>query len=194
MSSTSQSGSQASDFISSNVIEHLSRGTSSHQVCVVSFFADHLRRKEQTETLVLKAMLRQVVEQASQELLPFLLQRRDDLGQCPKPADVGLVFTAVCRRKKIFLIFDAADEVENLKRLLIRFEAFVKAGCHILITSRDHPDLRTSSLSQKQIQIVASIDDLQAYVQSRFQESDFDDQLGTRHSIVDAVVSRADGL
>lgn len=176
------------------MIEHLSKETSSHNIYVVSFFADYLRRKEQTETLILKAILRQVVEQTSQELLTFLLQRRDDLGQSPKSTDLGLIFTTICRKQKMFFVFDAADEVDNLKRLITRFESFVKAGCRVLITSRDHPDLRTSSLSRNQIQIVASTNDLQAYVQDRFQESDFNDQLGTQHSIVDAVVSKADGL
>ena len=179
--------------------DHLSDNPLGDKVCVVRFFADFFRRKQQTETLILQAFLRQAIEQADPDLIPDLTRRRNDLGSSPKPTDLASIFSDLCRKQKTYLIFDAADEVENPKPLIAHFRTFIKAGCYVIVTSRDHPDIRAllsnpQHIQIQHIQILADTKDLVAYVQSRFEESDFGGLPGVQNSLVDTIVQRADGL
>ncbi len=134
-----------------------------------------------------------MVEYGDDETVSALLKHRNELGTTPKPADLSLAFAEACHKRKTYLILDAPDELET-KQVVSRLESFVDAGCRVLVTSRDHPDLREAFSAARQIEAHASSEDLTVYVQHRFGESDFHDTMGNTHTIVDAVVNKADGL
>jgi hypothetical protein len=59
--------------------------------------------------------------------------------------------TAYLARPNSYVILDAPDELENPKMLISLLQAFVKAGCRLLVTSRDIPDLRNALATAKQV-------------------------------------------
>jgi hypothetical protein len=167
---------------------------SSDDSCVTHYFSDFTARKEQTEMAILQSILRQVVEHGSKEGISVLLKRRNELCTTPKPEDLSLAFAEVCcKQKKTYLILDAPDELET-KQIVSRLQSFVNAGCKVLVTSRYHPDLSEAFSNAKQIEAHASTQDLTVYVKHRFAESDFRDTVGSTHTIVAAVVKKANGL
>jgi hypothetical protein len=167
---------------------------SSDDSCVTHYFSDFTARKEQTEMAILQSILRQVVEHGSKEGISVLLKRRNELCTTPKPEDLSLAFAEVCcKQKRTYLILDAPDELET-KQIVSRLQSFIDAGCRVLVTSRYHPDLNEAFSNAKQIEAHASTEDLTIYVKHRFAESDFRDTVGSTHTIVAAVVKKANGL
>ena len=111
----------------------------------------------------------------------------------PKPGDLVWAFSEVCQNQNAYLTLDAPDELE-IKQIVSRFKSFVGAGCRVVVTSRDHPDLRETFSAARQIEARVSNEDLTVYVQHRFGESDFRDKVGNTHTIVNTIVKKADGL
>lgn len=150
-------------------------------------------RKQQTEISILQSILRQVIEHGSEESISVLLKCRSESSSRQKPGDLSLAFAEVCSKQKTYLILDAPDELET-KQIVSRLQYFVGAGCRVLVTSRDHPDLREAFPTARQIEAHASNEDLTVYVEHRFGDSDFRDKVGNVHEIVDAIVKKANGL
>ena len=118
--------------------------------------------------VILQSILRQVVEQGSNDILSGLLKRRNESRGTPKPGDLSLAFAEGCYKQKTYLVLDAPDELET-KQIISYLQSFVDAGCRVLITSRDHPDLREAFSAAKQIEAHASSEDLTVYVSIDFE-------------------------
>jgi hypothetical protein len=166
---------------------------SSENSCTTYYFLDFTTPKQQNEIAILQSILQQVVEHDTEEAISVLLKRRNERSR-PKPGDLSLALAEVCRKqKKTYLILDAPDELET-RQIVSRLQSFVDAGCRVLVTSRDQPDLREAFQTARQIEACSSSEGLALYIEHRFGETDFRDKVGKTHDIVDAIVKKSNGL
>jgi hypothetical protein len=182
-----------SDFTRSIAIDELSSTRNSNDACVSHYFSDFVTRKQQTEKVVLQTILAQMIEPGREEAVEVLRNCRNELPSEPKASDLSRAFTEICSKRKVYLILDAPDELEN-KEVISRLHSFVDAGCRVLVTSRDHPDLREALSTAKQVEVHASSEDLTFYIEHRFRQSDFRDSSIKAHDLVAAIVKKANGL
>jgi hypothetical protein len=189
-------GTPSSDHPRAIAIEELSKNPISKEFCIAHYFCDFTARKQQTESAILKCLLRQVVSHGSDEAISLLSEHRDKLTSTPKTDDLATAFSEVCHsEKKLFLIVDAIDELENAKQVVSRLRDFQVAGCSILITSRDSPDISNILTSFREINLQRSHQqDMHTYIRNRFAESDFADAIAQTGSIAEAIVQNSDGL
>lgn len=151
--------------------------------------------KQQTEVNILRSLLTQVVAIADDETVALVSLNINEPNKATRISSLCEAFSQVCSRPtNMVLVLDAVDELDNPSRLLSWLRAFADSGCKILVTSRDHPDIRKSLSTALTMDVSAAGDDLVQYVLHRFGESDFCDAVTKDHYLIDAIVEKANGL
>ena len=141
----------------------------------------------------MQTILAQLVEQGCDQVIEVLKKSRNESPSELKANHLSQAFAKICSRKKVYLILDAPDELQNTE-IILNLRSFVDAGCKVLVSSRDHPDLREALSTAKQVEVHASSEDLTSYVEHRFRETDFRDSSLKAHDLVVAIVKKANGL
>ena len=135
-----------------------------------------------------------MVEQKVDETSPIISKYWREPSSTPKADELFSAIKEVCSQQNSYLIFDAPDELDSPESILSRLYGLVQAGCRVLLTSRDHPDVRAVFASGRQLEVCSYAEDMALYVQYRFQESDFRDIVLKGHTIVDAICQKANSL
>jgi len=180
--------------LASIAVRNLSKKRNWDSSCVVSYFCDFGARKQQDTTTVLQSVLRQVVEQGDENVILSVSKWINSADKISSEEDLWQGFCTAClTQPNTYLILAAPDELENPKMLVSLFQPFVTAGCRLLVTSRDVPDLKNALGKAKQVQIQADRRDLATFVEGRFRESGFDN-ISKSKKFVNEVVDKADGM
>ncbi|KAJ7860217.1 ankyrin repeat-containing domain protein [Mycena olivaceomarginata] len=162
---------------------------------VVHYFCDFGAGKQQTTTLILRSLVRQMLLHGNEGHISVAKECRDRINMPLGLKDLSRAFIAMCKVQQAgpYIVFDALDELEDRKNLLPLLGEFVSAGCHIFTTSRYMPDIADALAAFEQVELEASPDDLKLFVQSELQASDFA-QISFSGDIVDIIVNQADGI
>ncbi|KAL9109444.1 MAG: hypothetical protein Q9227_005952 [Pyrenula ochraceoflavens] len=151
-------------------------------------------RRQQNDLTILQSILRQVVKFDSEEVIPILSKCRREASSSPKADELFNALKEICTRHKVYLIIDALDELNAPKTIVSRFLSLVDVGGSVLVTSRDHPDLRAAFSPGSQFEVYSHPEDMDLYILHRFQESDFNGIIGKTHAIVEQVTLKASSL
>lgn len=122
-----------------------------------------------------------------------LRKHREKSKTALKLATLCSILIDVCSSRPTFLVLDALDEFDDRKNLYPVLKQLVKAGWHVMATSRALPDISDAFRNYAQIEIEATKSDLETYVAQRLTESDFDTISGNQ-SILRSIVDKADGM
>lgn len=146
--------------------------------------------------MILRTLLLQVAEHGDSTMVAALNKQRNNIGRTPDVRALSKAFSSTCLTRNTFLVFDAPDELENPKEVVLLMRSLVDAGCKVCITSRDIPEIRGQLSNAKEMEIMPSREDLTTYVKARLGESDFCDAFDgdKNNDVVDTIVLKADGM
>ncbi|KAJ6524309.1 ankyrin repeat-containing domain protein [Mycena capillaripes] len=179
--------------LSSIVLQDICKNASASGV--VHYFCDFAAGKQQTATLILQSLVRQMLVHGNDGHISVLKRCRERLSTPPSLKDLFQAFIEMCKLNSSgpYIVLDALDELEDRKVLLPLLGELVQAGCHIFATSRHIPDIADALTASEQLELEANRADLKLFVESELQASDFSHLSGTS-SIVDAIVDQAGGM
>ncbi|KAJ7111440.1 ankyrin repeat-containing domain protein [Mycena epipterygia] len=162
---------------------------------VVHYFCDFAAGKQQTATLILQTLVRQMLVHGNDGHISVLKRCRERLSTPPSLKDLFQAFIDVCKLQRTgpYIVLDALDELEDRKVLLPLLGELVRAGCHIFATSRHIPDIADALAASEQLELEANRADLKLFVENELQASDFAHVSGTS-SIIDVIVDQAGGI
>ncbi|KAJ7111448.1 ankyrin repeat-containing domain protein [Mycena epipterygia] len=168
--------------------------TDSVSAVVLHYFCDFAAGKQQTATLILQSLVRQMLAQGNDGHISMLKRCRESLSTPPSLKDLFQAFIEMCKLQRTgpYIVLDALDELEGRKVLLPLLGELVQAGCHIFATSPHIPDIADALAASEQFELEANRADLKLFIESELQASDFAHASGTS-SIVDAIVDQAGG-
>ena len=142
----------------------------------------------------LQSSSRSFYDEADSKQLSLLEQRRENLNN-PSLKDLSKTLLDVARIKaNTYLVIDALDEFDGRKALIPILLELAKAGNKVFVTSRDVPDIRDVFRTERNLEIQASHSDLENFVESKLQESDYYESLSPNSGIVSAIVDQAGGV
>ncbi|KAJ7111442.1 hypothetical protein C8R44DRAFT_633091 [Mycena epipterygia] len=161
---------------------------------VVHYFCDFAAGKQQTATLILQSLVRQMLVHGNDGHIAALKRCRERFSTAPSVRDLFQAFIQMCKLQSPgpYIVLDALDELEDRKILLPFLGELVHAGCHIFATSRHIPDIADAFAESEKLELEANHADLKLFVETELQASDFVHVSGTS-SIVDAIVDQAGG-
>lgn len=139
---------------------------------VVYVFCQFSSREQQTLTTILQCMIRQVIEQADEKVLFALKHLFVDPMKQREPVGLAESFATACELKSTYLLVDGPDEVTGADALLPYLSSFVENGCKVMVTSRDLGHIRKAMDSATKMEICSQVEDLEIYIDSRFQKSE----------------------
>ncbi|KAL3490044.1 ankyrin repeat-containing domain protein [Aspergillus germanicus] len=180
--------------LASLVIDHLFKNRSPSDCPVVPFFCDFSSQDQQNTLHILHSILRQIIEQGSPEMLAALKEACKDPGKLQNANEVAQLIATAGLSQPIYLVVDALDELRDPTALLSHLLTFASSGINVLVTSRDLPHIRKKMKLATQIKIASDPGDLKVYVESRFRESDFSEEVQEDPSLIDDVVERSGNL
>lgn len=105
--------------------------------------------------------------------------------------DLAQIFARACALRPTYLVIDAPDELNEPDGLLCHFQSFVEAGCRVLVTSRDLPNIRNNLDTADKMEVRSNFEDLKTYVKSRFRESEFSNEVSEGSGLVCEIASKA---
>ncbi|KAJ7439205.1 ankyrin repeat-containing domain protein, partial [Mycena latifolia] len=177
--------------LSSIVLQDLS--TTAKASLVLHYFCDFAAGKQQTATLILQSLMRQMLLHGNDDHISVAKRFRERSSTPPSFKDLLQAFIDMCKLQRAFIVLDALDELEDRKILLPLLSEFAQAGCHVFVTSRHIPDIVDVLAASEQVELEANRDDLKIFVESELQASDFA-HVAAASSIVDAVIDQAGGI
>lgn len=183
-----------SDYSRSIAVNKLLEDSSRDEACVLHYFCDFTARRQQNDLTILQSILRQVVKHDCEEIIPILSRCRRGASSVPMADELFSALKEICNKHKVYLIVDAPDELDAPKSILSRLQSLVGVGGRVLVTSRDHPDLRAAFSPGRHFELYSHPEDMVLYILHRFQESDFHGLMGKTHTIVEEVAQKANSL
>jgi len=172
---------------------------------VIAFFdfTFHDESKQDTSSM-LKALLQQLVNQSA-EVKRSLLRLKETYhsGTPPVPILVEYLQSAVSRFDHVYVLLDALDESprsvkrDELLETLERIRGWAAPGFHLLVTSRNEPDIRDALQSVVEVQMKnEGIDhDIANYISSRLgTDRKLRKWQSLRSHIQDSLTQRAQGV
>ncbi|KAL2865966.1 ankyrin repeat-containing domain protein [Aspergillus lucknowensis] len=161
---------------------------------VVYFFCDFSSQDQQRTIHVLHHLLRQVIEQGSSEMLASLKEACKDPSKLQNETNVAQLIATAALTQPIYLILDALDELRDPIELLIHISTFISAGINVLVTSRDLPHIRKKMRLATHFEVESNPEDLRLYVESRFRDSDFAEEIEEESGLIGDVVLKSSHL
>ncbi|KAL5000855.1 ankyrin repeat-containing domain protein [Aspergillus recurvatus] len=181
-------------FLASRVIDRLLEARTPADYPVLYFFCDFASQEGQRVIDILHHLLRQVIEQGSAEVLGVLKESCKDPGRLQQATEVTQLIAAAGLAKPMYLVLDAVDELRDPAPLLSHITTLVSSGINVLITSRDLPHIRKNMKPATHLEITSNLDDLKVYIESRFRDSDFSDEVEEEDKLVGDVASSSGNL
>ncbi|KAL2816986.1 ankyrin repeat-containing domain protein [Aspergillus granulosus] len=180
--------------LASLLIDHLLKSRVPPDCPVVSFFCDFSSQDQQNTLTILHHLLRGIIEQGTPKMLAALKEECKDPSKLQNVNDVAQLIAAAGLSHPIYFVLDALDELRDPTALLSHISAFVSSGINVLVTSRDLPHIRKKMKTAIHVEIGSSPEDLRLYVESRFRDSDFSDEIEEAPGLIDDVVSKSGNL
>jgi hypothetical protein len=180
--------------LASLVIDHLFKDRSPSVCPVVSFFCDFSSQDQQNTLHILHSLLRQIIEQGSPEMLAALREACKDPGKLQNANEVAQLIATAGLSQPIYLVVDALDELRDPTTLLSPLLTFASSGMNVFVTSRDLPHIRKKMKIATQVEIASDPRDLKVYVESRFRDSDFSEEVEEEPGLIDDVVTKSGNL
>ena len=168
-------------------VDWLSETSNKDASGVLHYFCDFTARRQQTELGILQSILRKTMDQRCEEIVPIFSKYLRDASSAPKVDDLFGAVKEVSSQLKFYLVIDALDELDSPQSIFSLVHDLVQAGCSVLVTSGDHPDIRKVLSTGRQLGVYSHIEDMALYIQHRFKESDFRDIVMKGHTLVDTV-------
>ncbi|KAL3433218.1 ankyrin repeat-containing domain protein [Aspergillus tetrazonus] len=181
-------------FLASHVIDHLLEARTPPDYLVLYFFCDFSSQDEQRVIDILHHLLRQVIEQGSAEVLTLLKESCKDPGRLQQAAEVTQLIATAGSTRQIYLVLDAADELREPTSLLSHITNLVPSGINLLIMSRDVPHIRKKMTLATHLEVDSNPGDLKVYIESRFRDSDFSDEVEEEDKMIGDVASSSGNL
>lgn len=163
--------------IASILIDHALGNTSRQNTAVVYAYCDFRDPPTLSASSILAALTRQIAEQTSSiERIRELKAEQDRILQRHRgltAEELLRLFSAMSEDfEHVYIFIDAIDECPEASRdSLINHLICVTPQSHLLITSRPHIDLRPRFKNISQVDIVATVSDVQAYMTSEILRS-----------------------
>jgi hypothetical protein len=183
-----------SDDSRSIAINRLLEDSAKNKSLVLHYFCDFMTRKQQTDLTIVQSILGQVAEHGDENVVSILSKHRREASSMPKIDVMWRVLDEVCDVHRVFLIIDALDELDTPRTILSRLQSLVAAGGRVLVTSRDHPDLRAALSAGSSVELYSHPEDVISYILYRFRDSDFHHISDTTHTIVEEVAKQTNNL
>ncbi|KAJ0422032.1 ankyrin repeat-containing domain protein [Aspergillus carlsbadensis] len=180
--------------LASLVIDDLLRNRVPSECPVVTFFCDFSSQDQQNTLNILHHLLRQIIEQGTPEMLTTIKEACKDPGKLQNATEVAQLIATAGLSQPIHLVVDALDEIRDPTALLSHLSSFALTGMSVLVTSRDLPHIRKKMKMAAHIEIVSDPRDLKLYVESRFRDSDFAEDVEEEPSLIDDVVAKSGNL
>ncbi|KAI9372816.1 ankyrin repeat-containing domain protein [Aspergillus egyptiacus] len=178
-------------YLASILIEFLVEKRTPPECPVVYFFCDFSSQDQQRTIDILHFLLRQLIEQSSGEMLTALKESCKDPAKLQNAQEVMQLFASAAAVKPIYLVVDALDELRDPIAFISNLQTLISTGVNILVTSRDLPHIRKSMKLAAQFKVTSSPEDLRLYIEHRFRESDFSDQVDGESPLIGEVVSKS---
>ncbi|KAH6891489.1 ankyrin repeat-containing domain protein [Thelonectria olida] len=165
------------------------------QSCVAAYFCDYALRKQQDPRSILQSLLRKLINQANDSTILGLTEFRDETKGEPDIKMLTDMVVTLCElAPSTYLILDAPDELEAPKRLISIFQTFAAAGCRVLVTSRDTPDLRHDLSIANKMEIRAVREDVSLFLEHCFRETGHEKIIRRGQDLIEEVIEKADGI
>ncbi|CBF83993.1 hypothetical protein AN2797.2 [Aspergillus nidulans FGSC A4] len=181
-------------FLASHVIDHLLEAPTSPDYLVLYFFCDFSSQDEQRVIDILHHLLRQIIEQGSSEVLTLLKESCKDPGRLQQAAEVTQLIATAGSTRQIYLVLDAVDELREPTSFLSHITNLVPSGINLLIMSRDVPHIRKKMTLATHLEVDSNPGDLKVYIESRFRDSDFSDEVEEEDKMIEDVASSSGNL
>ncbi|KAJ7439213.1 hypothetical protein FB451DRAFT_1570045 [Mycena latifolia] len=181
--------------LSSVVLQDLDLSATAKGSIVLHYFCDFAAGKQQTATLILQSLMRQMLLRGNDDHISVVKRCRERFSTPPIFKELLQIFIDMCKlqRAGTFIVLDALDELEDRKILLPLLSKFVQADCHVFVTSRPIPDITDVLAASEQVELEASRNDLRIFVESELQASEFA-HVAAANSIIDTVIDQAGGI
>ncbi|KAE8555567.1 hypothetical protein TMatcc_002826 [Talaromyces marneffei ATCC 18224] len=180
-------------FLASVMIDHLLKERKQSSL-VIYFFCDFSSQNQVKTIDILHYLLRQIIDQASGEMLSTFKDSCGDPNTLQTTTQVVELIALAASGQPIYLVLDGLDELKTPNELLWHILELVKSDIHILITSRDLPQIRKKMNTAIQLDIEPTESDLRLYVTSRLQESDFAEEVTKDSSLIDDILSKTGNI
>ncbi|KAJ7439211.1 ankyrin repeat-containing domain protein [Mycena latifolia] len=181
--------------LSSVVLQDLDLSATAKGSIVLHYFCDFAAGKQQTATLILQSLMRQMLLHGSNDHISVVKRCRERFSTPPIFKELLQTFIDMCKlqRAGTFIVLDALDELEDRKILLPLLSKFAQAGCHVFVTSRPIPDIADVLTGFEHVELEANRNDLRIFVESELQASEFA-HVAAASSIIDTVIDQAGGI
>lgn len=161
---------------------------------VVYFFCDFSSQNQVKTIDLLHHLLRQIIDQGSGEMLSTLKESCGDPSALQNANQVVQLLVLAASVQPIYLVVDGLDEFKTSNELLVHILELAESEIHILVTSRDLPQIRKKMGTAIQLGIKPTDSDLRLYVTSRLQQSDFAEEVAKDSSLVNDIVSKTGNM
>ncbi|KAI9711784.1 MAG: hypothetical protein M1820_001929 [Bogoriella megaspora] len=180
--------------IASIILQDLSKSQLDHN-CVVHYFCDFSKRKQQNKTAILRSLVEQVIRQGDETVIEALMRHVEELkiNRPPNFTELLAALSTACIVRKVFVILDGLDELENPRDIHSCLDSII-SRCKVVVISRDVPDVRSALPTANQMIIQADRHDLTTFIAGRFQESDIGNLMSRANGFISEIVDRANGI
>lgn len=161
---------------------------------VVYFFCDFSSQNQVKTIDILHHLVRQIVDQGSGEMLSTLKESCGDPSALQNANQVVQLLVLAASVQPIYLVVDGLDELKTPNELLGHILELAKSEIHILVTSRDLPQIRKKLDTAIQLDIKPTDSDLRLYVASRLRESDFAEEVTKDSGLINDIVSKTGNM
>lgn len=175
------------------VIDHLLKERKQNSL-VVYFFCDFSSQNQVKTIDILHHLFRQIIDQGNGEMLSTLKESCGDPSTLQNANQAVRLLALAASVQPIYLVLDGLDELKTPNELLGHILQLAESEIHILITSRDLPQIRKKMGTAIQLDIKPTDSDLRLYVNSRLRESDFAEEVAKDGSLVDEIVSKTGNM
>ncbi|KAJ7483667.1 ankyrin repeat domain-containing protein [Mycena latifolia] len=156
------------------VVHHLETRARTTDIGLACIYLNHKETETQTITNLLGGLWRQLmlgkpISATVQNLYYYHHERqtRPQLEEVCKALE-----SAVAQYSKVFIVIDALDEYpENYRHRFLKYLGTLGPTVNIMMTSRPHINLDSQFPNLKTIEICATEDDIQKYVDAQIQDS-----------------------
>ena len=175
------------------MIDHLWESRADTSI-VVYCFCDFSAQDQQRPLDILQGLLKQLIDQGDCEVIGALNGLCKDPSKLRNLKDLAQILTKAYALKNTYLILDAPDELKEPDSLLCYLPLFVQAGCRVLVTSRDLPNIRNQLRTADKIELRSNFGDLKIYIESRFLESDFANEVDQSSGILNEIALKSSDM
>jgi hypothetical protein len=175
------------------VIDHLLEERKENSL-VIYFFCDFSSQNQMKTIDILHHLLRQIIDQGSGEILSSLKESCGDPSTLQNAKQVVQLLVLAASVQPIHLVVDGLDELKTPSELLGHILELAKSEIHILITSRDLPQIRKKMSTAIQLEVRPPDYDLRLYINNRLQESDFAEEFAKDNSLLDDIACQTGNM